>query len=146
MLGEKLSKKNFPKIRPVFAVSFSSGRGKSWSLCHCCSQRDTPRFSSARNPHGAVCSYKVWRLTFNLMVLLSHLLNSTCTNISEVKRDISNYVRFEVLTAASMKMTVFWVVATCILIEVYRQSSINRAMMEDSSPWCWRQQAALKRR
>jgi hypothetical protein len=30
-------------------------------------------------------------------------------------------VRFQVLTAASMKMTVFWVVAPCSLVEVYRR-------------------------
>jgi hypothetical protein len=29
-------------------------------------------------------------------------------------------VKFEVLTAASMKMTDFWVVAPCNLVEVYR--------------------------
>jgi hypothetical protein len=29
------------------------------------------------------------------------------------------YVRFQVLTAASMKMAVFWVVALCSLVEVY---------------------------
>jgi hypothetical protein len=30
-------------------------------------------------------------------------------------------MRFKVLTAASMKMTVFWVVARCSLVEVYRR-------------------------
>jgi hypothetical protein len=30
-------------------------------------------------------------------------------------------VRFEVLTAAYMKMAVFWVVATCSLVKVYRR-------------------------
>jgi hypothetical protein len=29
--------------------------------------------------------------------------------------------RFQVLTAASIKMTVFWDVATCNLVEVYRR-------------------------
>jgi hypothetical protein len=31
------------------------------------------------------------------------------------------YVRFQVLTAANMKMTVFWDVAPCCLLEVYRR-------------------------
>jgi tryptophan-rich sensory protein len=31
------------------------------------------------------------------------------------------FVRFEVLTAASMKMVVFWFVAPCSLVEVYRR-------------------------
>jgi hypothetical protein len=31
------------------------------------------------------------------------------------------YVRFQVLTAASMKMAVFWFVAPCSLVEVYRR-------------------------
>jgi hypothetical protein len=33
----------------------------------------------------------------------------------------SNEVGFEVLTAASMKMAIFWVVAPCNLVEVYRR-------------------------
>jgi hypothetical protein len=36
------------------------------------------------------------------------------------KRNWVVLVRSEVLTAASMKMTVFWVVAPCSLVEVYR--------------------------
>jgi hypothetical protein len=32
-----------------------------------------------------------------------------------------NIVRFQVLTAASMKMAVFWVVVPCNLVEVYRR-------------------------
>jgi hypothetical protein len=30
-------------------------------------------------------------------------------------------VRFQVLTAASMKMAVFWIVAACSLVQVYRR-------------------------
>jgi hypothetical protein len=46
-------------------------------------------------------------------------------------------VRFEVLTAASMKMAVFWVVALCSLGEVYDVSevliaSFNRAVLAAS--------------
>jgi hypothetical protein len=33
------------------------------------------------------------------------------------------YVGFEVLTAASMKMAVFWVVASCSVVEVWQRSS-----------------------
>jgi hypothetical protein len=32
-----------------------------------------------------------------------------------------NYVRFEVLTASSMKTAVFWVAAPCSLVEVYQR-------------------------
>jgi hypothetical protein len=44
-------------------------------------------------------------------------------NITELgfKRLNGIEVRFEVLTASSMKMTVFWVVAPCSLLEVYRR-------------------------
>jgi hypothetical protein len=35
--------------------------------------------------------------------------------------NITFFVRFQVLTAASMKMTVFWVVSPCILVEVYQR-------------------------
>jgi hypothetical protein len=44
--------------------------------------------------------------------------------ISAVKLLIARddtHVRFQVLTAASMKMAVFWVVAPCSLVEVYRR-------------------------
>jgi hypothetical protein len=38
------------------------------------------------------------------------------------RKDVEN-VRFQILTAASMKMTViFWVVVPCSLVEVYRHS------------------------
>jgi hypothetical protein len=33
----------------------------------------------------------------------------------------SSVVRFQVLTEASMKMAVFWVIAQCSLVEVYRR-------------------------
>jgi hypothetical protein len=39
-------------------------------------------------------------------------------------------LRFEVLTAASMKMTVFWDVAPCSLVEVYRCFRAIVLMME----------------
>jgi hypothetical protein len=39
-------------------------------------------------------------------------------------------VRFEVLTAASTKMAVFWVAAPCSLVEVYRHITL---MMEAAS-------------
>jgi hypothetical protein len=39
-------------------------------------------------------------------------------------------VRFQVLTAASMKMAVFWVVAPCSLVEVYRRFELIAQMME----------------
>jgi hypothetical protein len=52
---------------------------------------------------------------------------------------INIIVRFEVLIAASMKMTVLWVVAPCILVEVYQRFGWS------SGRW-WRQQAPLKRR
>jgi hypothetical protein len=41
-----------------------------------------------------------------------------CGNLRSYKMD-TNYVGFEVLTAANMKMAVFWVVASCSLVEVY---------------------------
>jgi hypothetical protein len=40
-------------------------------------------------------------------------------------------VGFEVLTAVSTKMAVFWVVAPCSLIEVYQR---YRGLCDDSSP------------
>jgi hypothetical protein len=39
-------------------------------------------------------------------------------------------VGFEVLTAVSTKMAVFWVVAPCVLVEVYQRFSGIALMME----------------
>jgi hypothetical protein len=47
-------------------------------------------------------------------------------------------VRFEVLTAASMKLVVFWVVAPCNLVDAYRRfrgPSCLRHQYDDSSPY-----------
>jgi hypothetical protein len=38
-----------------------------------------------------------------------------------VRTVYKHYVRFQVLTAASMKMVVFWVVAPCSLVNLYRR-------------------------
>jgi hypothetical protein len=40
------------------------------------------------------------------------------------------YVRFQILTAASMKMAAFWVVATCSLVNFYQTTRRNNP--EDS--------------
>ena len=68
----------------IFSQPCLCRRYKLWSLCHCCT-RDTPKVFQRAESVWAACSNKLWRLTFNLMVLLPHLLNS------KVKRDISNY-------------------------------------------------------
>jgi hypothetical protein len=43
------------------------------------------------------------------------------TLICPILRQTRHLVRYQVLTAASMKMTVFWDVAPCSLVEVYRR-------------------------
>jgi hypothetical protein len=51
--------------------------------------------------------------------------------------------------AASMKIAVFWVVAQCGLVQVYRRSRdacCLRYQGYESSPWWWREKAPLKRR
>jgi hypothetical protein len=52
-----------------------------------------------------------------LLTLHNNFSNSNKTNHKYSKRT----VRFEVLKAASMKMTVSWEVALCSLVEVYRR-------------------------
>jgi hypothetical protein len=54
-------------------------------LCVTVALIDTPKVFERAESVWAAGSNKVWRLTFHLMVLLPHLLNS------KVKRDISNY-------------------------------------------------------
>jgi hypothetical protein len=43
------------------------------------------------------------------------------------------YVRFQVLTAASMKIAVFWIVAPCSLVEVYQRFRGAIAMMMEAA-------------
>jgi hypothetical protein len=42
-------------------------------------------------------------------------------DVLTILRTVEHQVRFQVLTAVSMKMNVFWVVAPCSLVEVYRR-------------------------
>jgi hypothetical protein len=78
-------------------------------------------------------------------VFLIHRVSGT-----EIKNSLwTSLVRFRVLTAASMKMAVFWVVALCSLVEVYKRFRFQKCLLPPSlgrSPWWWRQQASLKRR
>jgi hypothetical protein len=46
--------------------------------------------------------------------LRSPEIGELCTKI------FSKWLRFQVLTAASMKMAIFWIVGPCSLVEVYR--------------------------
>jgi hypothetical protein len=56
-------------------------------------------------------------------------------------------VGFEVLTAVSTKMAVFWVVAPCGLVEIYQRfrGPCYLHHQGDESWWWWRQQGPLKR-
>ena len=69
----------------IFLLSVSKPAVQNWSLCVAVALTDTPKVFQRAESVWAGCSNKVWRLTFNLMVLLPQLLNS------KVKRDISNY-------------------------------------------------------
>jgi len=68
-----------------FLLSVSKPGVQNYGLCVTVALIDTPKVFQGTESVCAACSNKVWRLTFNLMVLLPHLLNS------KVKRDISNY-------------------------------------------------------
>jgi hypothetical protein len=56
-----------------------------------------------------------------------------CSSTHAFNIQAMNYhsVRFLVLTAASMKMNIFWVVASCIIVEIYRRLGGSRSK-EDS--------------
>jgi hypothetical protein len=65
----------------------------------------------------------VWGYIINIGLRTNYASNipykSTITNMSTL-RNFYVFVRFKVLTVANMKMVVFWVVAPCSLVEVYR--------------------------
>jgi hypothetical protein len=67
--------------------------------------------------------YKSWR--YSLRNFLHPPVNSS--NLGQIlfsaliSQTLSMYVGFQVLTAASMKMTIFWNAAPCSLAEVYRR-------------------------
>jgi hypothetical protein len=67
-----------------------------------------PIFSSKLNEYRG---QKLFMRHFKTMTLISAL------NKSFVVWMRRNFVRFQVLTAASMKMAVFWVVAPCSLVK-----------------------------
>jgi hypothetical protein len=61
-------------------------------------------------------------LSSNIVYIPGHVSNIA----SQIKENSGDsqfiiHVEFEVLTAASMKMAVFWVVAPCSLVEVYQR-------------------------
>jgi hypothetical protein len=57
-----------------------------------------------------------------MVILFCFISDVDSTETADIKNmNESSPVRFEVLTAASMKMTVFWVVAQCSLVDVYRR-------------------------
>jgi hypothetical protein len=61
--------------------------------------------------------YEVYQNYFDLWVLISYF-----TQVKAPYQDFVNTVmKLDVLTAASMKMAVFWAVAPCILVEVQRR-------------------------
>jgi hypothetical protein len=51
----------------------------------------------------------------------SGILTADCCPVMRYSEVIFNYIGFEVLTAVSMKIAVFWVVAPCSLVEVYQR-------------------------
>jgi hypothetical protein len=60
----------------------------------------------------------------------------------ECTPNLVKFVGFEVLTAVSTKMAIFWVVAPCSLVEVYQRfrgpCRLHHQGDECSSPWWWR--------
>jgi hydrogenase-4 membrane subunit HyfE len=69
-------------------------------------------------------------------------LNSYHVSHTKIK-----WVRYEFVTAVSMKMTVFRVVAPCRLVQVYLVLEVLAAsviMSLSSGPWWWRWQGPLK--
>jgi hypothetical protein len=94
---------------------------------------------------------KTWQnVVFIVDVGMILILLETCPrNFSTVSDfTISPVVGLEVLTAASMQMAVFWIVAPCSLVEVYQRFRGTCCLHHQgthSSPWWWRQQVPLKR-
>jgi hypothetical protein len=74
-----------------FFLSVSKPSVQNCGLCVTLALIDTPKVFQRAESVWAASSNKVWRLTFNLMALLPHLLNS------KVKRDISNYHTWNVI-------------------------------------------------
>jgi hypothetical protein len=77
------------------------------------------------------------RITYDAPVTSDHISSRTTVLCCEKSFGMSEYskeytfqilVRSEVLTAASMKMAVFWVVAPCSPVKVYQFQRFIRAM------------------
>jgi hypothetical protein len=59
--------------------------------------------------------------TYYLFIKEINLVDDITTVLYSPRMALENLVGFEVLTAESTKMAVFWVVAPCILVEVYQR-------------------------
>jgi hypothetical protein len=68
-------------------------------------------------------SWHTSTLSFKVTLTLYGSRTRPCkgTWVQSQLRNKSSLVRFQVLTAASMKMAVLWVVVPCTLVEVYRR-------------------------
>jgi hypothetical protein len=84
-------------------------------------------------PSAGLLLYSVWYIKATSFTCYSHLqasfirISTTLLN-SQIMHDVHNEFNeilptatFEVLTATSMKTAVFWVAATCSLVEVYHR-------------------------
>jgi hypothetical protein len=62
-----------------------------------------------------------WSSRWSLSFWLSHQYPvNDATNLTITKKNRFTYVRFQVLTASSIKVTAFWDLAPCSLIEIHR--------------------------
>jgi hypothetical protein len=70
---------------------------------------------------GSRCWYLLFRRNILYLVYSSHLTNWYSIFVKTVMNQTHYWVGFEVLTAVSMKMAVFGVVAPCSLVELYHR-------------------------
>jgi hypothetical protein len=90
-----------------------------------------------------------WIIIIIIIIIIYDRLFTVCRSVwrnhygirqIRILRTSTNFVRFQVLTAASMKMVVFWVVAPCSLVEVYRNFKDDCCLRHQSDEsWWWRQ-------
>jgi hypothetical protein len=110
------------------------------------------------NHYWSDSTFPLW-IQFESLHLMKIYKSLEWNNFKSRSWKIQIEVRFEVLTAVSTKMVVFWVVAPCSLVEVYQRfrgpccialmveaaGTSETLLTAYSSPRWWRQQGPQKR-
>jgi hypothetical protein len=117
----------YPHIHSSLSIShLTSGRKQRTAICY--DRSSTPLLPHFENPSKADRTLRTPVRCYRFKYL------SIATSATKC------WVRFQVLMATSMKLTVYWDVAPCSLVESKTDVlDVPAASISGRSPWWWRQ-------